>query len=512
MNIELDFVFLHPLPFIFFIFNSFKFTLLITMLETPTPEHLPALQGNEFLPQISPWVMIGGAFLITIFGGAVALSTVLKYNIAVKVPATIRPAGDLRLVQAAVEGTVTKISVSDNQQVKQGDEIARVDDSRLQTQKSQLQSTIQQSELQIRQIDAQIRNLESQVAAQTSLINRNVSAAEAELAGTQRNYQDLQVKAQADKNQAEADLLLAKTQVERLQKEKILAVTVKEAEAGLQLAKTQRDRLQAIVKSGAIPRNLLEEKEQDVKAAQAKLEQAKISAKNLLEEKQQALKVAQLNLERANTAINPSNASVTVAVERISQETAKGKADLAALDKERQTLLQQKLEQQKQRDRTQQELQQLNSDLDNTIIRASTTGTLLQLTLRNPQQVVHSGEAVAYIAPQNAPLVVKTQVSASDIDKVKPGQAVQMQVSACPYPDFGTLKGTVKTVSPDTVPDSGNQTSGYVVIIEPEKMYVGDSKHQCQLLPGMEGKADIISSQETVLTFILRKMRLISNI
>ncbi|MUG91498.1 hypothetical protein F7734_02930 [Scytonema sp. UIC 10036] len=84
-----------------------------------------------------------------------------------------------------------------------------------------------------------------------------------------------------------------------------------------------------------------------------KEDKAKISAKNLLEEKQQALKVAQLNLQRAETAINPSDASVTVAMESIRQASAKGKATLAALNKERQTLLQQRLEQQKQRDRIQ---------------------------------------------------------------------------------------------------------------------------------------------------------------
>jgi HlyD family secretion protein len=482
------------------------------MLETPTPEQLPAIQGNEFLPRISPWVIIGSAFILTIFGGAVALSTVLKYSTAVKVAATVRPAGDLRLVQAAVEGTVTKILVSENQKVKQGDAIAQIDDSRLQTQKSQLQSSIQQSELQIQQINAQIKNLESQIAAETSLVNRNVAAAEAELTGTERNYQDEQVKAQADKNQAEAAVQLAKAQLERLQKEQVISVTVKEAEEELKLAKTQRDRLRKVSASGAIPRTLIEEKEQAVNTAQAKLEQAKLSTKNLIDEKQQALTVAQLNLKRAETALNPSNSTVTVAMQRIRQETAKGKATLAALSKENQTLLQQKLEQQKQRDRNQKELQQLNNDLQQTIIRASTTGTLLQLQLRNAQQIVRPGEAIAYIAPQDAPLILKTQVSPSDIDKVKAGQDVQVQVSACPFPDYGTLKGKVKTVPRDIVQNSEKQVSAYEVIIEPKQMYVGDSKHQCQLLPGMEGKADIISRQETVMTFVLRKMRLISNI
>ncbi|MEO0489801.1 MAG: hypothetical protein AAFZ49_09620 [Cyanobacteria bacterium J06659_2] len=31
------------------------------------------------------------------------------------------------------------------------------------------------------------------------------------------------------------------------------------------------------------------------------------------------------------------------------------------------------------------------------------------------------------------------------------GQLVQIRISACPYPDYGTLPGTVQTISPDIV-------------------------------------------------------------
>jgi multidrug efflux pump subunit AcrA (membrane-fusion protein) len=67
---------------------------------------------------------------------------VTKYKVTVKAPATIRPAGELRIVQAATAGTITHIAVKKNQVVKTGDVIATIDNSRLQTRKSQLQSNI----------------------------------------------------------------------------------------------------------------------------------------------------------------------------------------------------------------------------------------------------------------------------------------------------------------------------------------------------------------------------------
>ncbi|WP_392481501.1 HlyD family secretion protein [Nostoc sp. C110] len=485
----------------------------------PNPEQLHVVDVNEFLPHLSKWTNIGGGVLLTTFVAAIALTSVLSYNVTVKVPASIRPVGELRVVQSAMAGTVQNIDIQENQVVTQGQAIAQIDNSRLQTQKSQLESSIQQGKLQQSQIDAQLGEIDAQIVAQTNLTNRTIIAAQAELDGTQRNYQDQQVKAAADMTQAQATLILAKLQRDRLLREKVLTATVQEAEAALKVAKVQRDRLQPIVASGSVSRNLFEEKEQAVISAQAKLEEAKVSVKNLLEDKEQALNIAQTNLEKAKTAINASNAAVIVASERIKQEQARGEATLAALKKERETLLQQRLELQKQLASSSKDLQQVQTDLNLSVIRSPIAGTLLQLNLRNPGQVVQPSEAIAQIAPLNASLVVKARVPAQDIDKVKAGQKVQMQVSACPYPDYGTLKGTVKTVAPDALPVKSNVNSGvaqaqvvaYEVTIEPQTSYLSRSDRQCHLKAGMEGRADIISRRETVLQFILRKARFITN-
>ncbi|MBD1217511.1 MAG: HlyD family efflux transporter periplasmic adaptor subunit [Aphanizomenon flos-aquae Clear-A1] len=484
----------------------------------PNSEDLHILEANEFLPHIGKWIHIGGGVMIGMFVVAISLSSVLYYNVTVKVPATIRPLGELRLVESAITGTVKKIAVKENQIVNKGEVIAYLDDSQFQSQKKQLQNTIQQSKLQLLQIDAQINEINTQIIAQTNLNERTILAARAELTGTKRNYQDQQIKTGTEMTQAKITINLAKNQLERLQKEKVLIASLQEAEAALKLAISQRDRLQNIATSGAISQNLMEEKEQAVTSAQAKLEQAKSNAKNLQEEKEQAVKLAQINLQKAKIGINPSNANVTVALERINQEKARGDGNLAALKKERELLIQQRLELQKQQIRTGQELQQLENELNKSVIRSPTKGTLMQLKLRNSGQVVQLSEALAQIAPVDAPLIIKAHVSAKDIDKIKIGQAVQMQVSSCPYPDYGTLKGTVKTIAPDVIATTQNnyiistpQLATYEINIDPQNLFLGKGDRLCYLKSGMEGRADIISQQETVMQFILRKSKLITN-
>ncbi len=133
------------------------------MLGEPNPDLLPQVQQNEeFLPPISLWTTLGGVFIVGTVGVAVTLASFIKYNVTVKAPATVRPTGDLRIVQAATAGTVKSIKVKENQLVRQGDAIATIDNSQLQLKKSQIEGNIQQNQQQLAQIAAQINTLDEQ--------------------------------------------------------------------------------------------------------------------------------------------------------------------------------------------------------------------------------------------------------------------------------------------------------------------------------------------------------------
>lgn len=65
-------------------------------------DFLRPVQSDDFLPPISRWSTLGGLFLVGACGAAVTLAAVIKYRITVKAPATVRPVGELRIVQAAM--------------------------------------------------------------------------------------------------------------------------------------------------------------------------------------------------------------------------------------------------------------------------------------------------------------------------------------------------------------------------------------------------------------------------
>ncbi|MEH2247765.1 HlyD family efflux transporter periplasmic adaptor subunit [Nostoc sp.] len=493
---------------------------------------LPPIQTNEFLPPISRWTSFGGMFILCVLGLAVPVVAVAKYKVTVQGQAVVRPAGELRIVEAATEGQVMHIYVKENQVVKKGDAIATIDDSRLQTKKSQLQTSIQQSKLQLVQINAQINALNSQIRAETDRINRIITGAQAELRGRRREYQDKNITTVSELQEADVNVKIAEKELHAGEAQlKTAQANLHAAEAALGVAQSKQNRYESVAAQGALSKDQLEEaqlaakqQEQAVKAQQAAVE----AQQQTIERLQQAVSAVIARRQRAQVAVNPSNTEVTVATERIAQEKAAGESSKATSEKERQDLVKQRIEIEKQLERDTSELKQAQIDLAQTTIAATADGIISQLNLRNPGQTVRAGEELVQIVPTNAPQVLKAAVASENQSKLKIGQKVQMRVSACPYPDYGTLNGKVEAISPDAIAPQNNQTNAsmpnptspkaaapgafYEVTIEPETLVLGKGKNQCHIQLGMEGRVDIISREETVLQFFLRKARLMSNL
>lgn len=501
------------------------------MVSEVNPELLHSVEGDEFLPPISRWTTLGGLFLVGTVGVAFTLAAVTKYNITVKAAATVRPSGEIRIVQAALEGTIKTISVKENQLVKQGDAIATIDDSQLQTQKSQLQGSIQQNQQQLVQIAAQLRALDGQIVAETDRSNRAVASAEAELNRTQRDYEDRNVIANSEVEEAVANIKIAQDELQKAQAElKSAQANARASEASLKAAMVKRDRYQTIAQSGSISQNQLDEAQLAVTQQQQALESQKATVegqRQVISRQQQAVEAAISRRNRAASALNPTNAVVSMAKEKIAQERATGGASFARLQQERESLHQRQIEIQNQIDTAQKDFKQVETELQKTVIRTSEAGTILKLELRNLEQVVRSGDAIAQIAPSKAPLVVKARVTAQDIGKVRLCQAAQvtdckegkalLRVSAYPYPDYGTLKGAVRAITADTISPQNNPATApatpyYEVTIEPESLYLQKANQSYPIQPGMEITVDIISREETLLTFILRKARLLADL
>lgn len=487
---------------------------------------LPTLRDNECLPSVKAWTIGGGCCVAATVVVGIILGGAIKYKTTVKAQATLRPSGELHLVQATAAGVVKEIWVKENQQVKQGDIIASLDNSSLEIQKSQLQSQIQQAKLQLTQLNGQIQAIDSQIFAEQNRGNRAISSAKAEFNRRNREHQDQQIVSLTEVQEAQANLKSARNEWQRAQAQlQSNQADLNAAIASLKVLRKQLERYQNIASVGALPQNQLEEAQIAVEQQEyaVEIQQNTIEAqKQVIKQQEQSIQAAMARLQRTKTTLNPTQADIEIALEDIAQERAIAQATHAALIRERESLMQQRIGTQKQLERDQRQLEQIELDLTKMKIIATAKGSIARLNLRNPGQMVNSGQEIAQLIPKNTSLVIEASILPSEISQIEVGQPVQMQVSACPYPDYGTLPGVVSQISQDTMKSSDvdasnlakidQRTAFYKVTIKPTRFVLGKGENVCSVQLGMEGRADIISKEESLLQFLLRKARLLSNI
>jgi multidrug efflux pump subunit AcrA (membrane-fusion protein)/DNA-binding NarL/FixJ family response regulator len=294
----------------------------------------------------------------------------------------------------------------------------------------------------------------------------------------QEKEQLIQIKAQIidQDNQIDAEKVVLKQQLEIAQAE------LESANVAVEIAKEEFARYKQLGQTGAVS-------------------QLQISKQRAI------LQEAIGRQKQAQAAIAPSNTIIKGTEQNVEQQ-ASGQAKISSLNRDRKTLIEKQINLTGQIENDDSALQQVENDLDKTTIRASASGIVQQLNLRNQEQIVKLGEILATITPNNSKLVITAEVATEDISKLKTGQDVQLKISACPYPDYGILRGTVKAISPDVVEASSQNQNSYQITIEPQNNFLGTSKRKCFIQVGMNGSADILTEKETVIGFLLRKARL----
>lgn len=418
------------------------------------PDLIAPVAPDLFLPPINRWLSLGGIVMLSGVVSAIAFTAFFEYRVTVKTPAQIRPEGELRMVETVRGGKIAEIAVKPNQKVQKGDIVAYIDDFALKQDREQLQSNLEATEAQIVQLQKLIDSKNKQIIAEKQQIQNEIAASKLELSLAQNNYQDSQI---------ERDTAL------------------KTAQANFDLAQDELTRYQNLAQSGAIAVLQLKEKESAYRNAQAQLQKA----------------IAQLN---------PNDDGIQIAQKNIKRANARGNAAIALLQQEQQTLLQEQIKLQEQLKSDRQKIRKIEAELNDLIIRTPVSGTIQELNLRNRGQVIAEGKAIATIAPSESSLIIKAAVATSEISLIEIGQSVRMRVSSCPYTDYGMLSAQVTAISPDVITQA--DSTAYEVTIQPQDTVLQQGTRQCTIQSGMDGRADIITEEETLLRYLIRKLKI----
>ncbi len=193
---------------------------------------------------------------------------------------------------------------------------------------------------------------------------------------------------------------------------------------------------------------------------------------------------ATIAIERLRSAINEINARKDAVVRQFRSEALnelnRTMADLAPLKESMPALL---------------------DKVTRTEIKAPMKGIVNRVFVTTLGGTVRPGDPIVEVVPGDDELVVEALVNPKDIGFVKLGQLARVKITAYDYSIFGSMEGTVQSISGDAVPNEKGEAFFQVRITTKTKAIEAIDK-KLPIMPGMQAQIDIITGKKTILQFL----------
>jgi hemolysin D len=413
------------------------------------------------------------------------------------------PKGETYKIESLESAKVNNIAVKEGQKVEAGQLIASLDSERETKEVERLEEILASSEIDLNQklglleqakleIQTQQKIGEAELRSQKVAIDSAI--AKAEVTGDLLAQQQSELQASlARQGKTEQLSGLDKTKLDQINSElkehqQRLARLKNFAEQG---AISQEYVFQAQQAQRQIEQQLIDSKVQGISGISEQIYQSEQSTRNMrssITQNQGELALAQKESERLR-------------VELEYKQAANRRAEIAAQQKAQQLGLE--INQAKTKiAETKNLLASAKNQLEKRLLRSPVAGTVLAFNVVNTGKVVQSGETVAEIAPDNAPLVLSAALPDRDAGFIKKGMAAQVKFDAYSYQEYGAIPGKVISISANTKTDD-NLGEVYKVQIELDRNYVSQDSKKILFKPGQTASADIVIRNRRVIDLLL---------
>lgn len=382
----------------------------------------------------------------------------------------IVPVGEAQSIQHLEGGMVSEILVRDGARVERGQPIMRLDDL---SSKAELAKALSRAEGIKLEIERRSTSNTSQTDSvlEGSLQLRGTQSQLSGIAGSQQAasraddaFQDAQIEvARAEVATREADLSSLV-----LREEKILEE--------LQIMERQLLEYDRAFKNGAVSRN-----ERDkIAREKIQLEGSMLSLRGQRAAGEAALSQSQARVLELQAGFAQS------------AETAIAELEIEAAN-------------------VRELVAQLQDRLTRTVIVAPETGRVLALAAKNPGQVISPGEQIGQIIPEGRAALAEIEITADKIGTISEGMDANVKVLTFDSTRFGSIPAAVKSISASSLKRDANSLPYYVVRLELDSEAMDEFNRNRPIQPGMSVSADINLGKKSVMSFLLKPLRSLSD-
>ena len=139
-------------------------------------------------------------------------------------------------------------------------------------------------------------------------------------------------------------------------------------------------------------------------------------------------------------------------------------------------------------------------------LRAPTNGTVMSIAKRSVGSVLREAEEFITIVPSNSALEAEIRIEPSDIGHVHVGDSVVLKFNAYPYTRYGSMRGTVRWISPDGV--TSQDESQPVVFFARIQLNEDSLGAKFPIHPGFTLVADVLVGRRSILSYLLEPLKM----
>jgi hemolysin D len=405
--------------------------------------------------RVTSWVLMAGLVL------TLTWLILGKVDVVASAPGKILPSGESKIVQSAGTGVVAAIHVRNGDHVRRGQVLVDLDTTLAGADLEQAQKALLADQLDVERNRALVAALDGHgvhfspppgtppdvAAAQAKLIAAQLSEVESTVGG----YSAARMSAMADAQAAAATrakldgtIPILDREVEAMRK-----LDVNGYAPGNRMLELQRQRRS-------------DQGERDVALAQQArgFSEARKYAQAMAETRDTARRQAMVELAKAQSDAIQKQEDVTKATRRT------------------------RLEQ----------------------LTAPTDGTVQQLTLHTVGGVVEPARTLMVIVPERDDIEVEAKILNRDIGFVHEGQTASVKIDAFPFTRYGSVPGTVVSISRDAVPDE-HLGATFVARIRLARGTITTDGRDVPLSAGLGVTADIRTGNRRIISWLLSPIR-----
>ncbi|MFN5880208.1 MAG: HlyD family efflux transporter periplasmic adaptor subunit, partial [Burkholderiales bacterium] len=138
-----------------------------------------------------------------------------------------------------------------------------------------------------------------------------------------------------------------------------------------------------------------------------------------------------------------------------------------------------------------------------TTLEAPSDGRVVGLAVHSAGAVVTAGATLLEIVPDHQPLHVEAQLPTQGIDRIKPGDQVQILFTSFNAATTPRVNGTLLTVAADALQDPTTRVPSYKILVEVSPDSLNGLKYS-DLKPGMQAQVFISTGTRTFFDYLTR--------